>query len=280
MRKQKTMVRGSKKKRSRILFVTTIILGLFVGYVVYAIQLPEDHAFENIDQIVQQKELLQYGGDGPQPSSVLANNEINPIASTFERIIPVWKAPVEDFYLVAQKEENQLRLASLMGLVDIVNADLNEVSNRFVNLKTNGQGWSDEQGTAIISDLGDDQYAFYDQPTNAGVSFKGTGFKKSDRLQWDVQNSGVVKRSVFINALATDTFVLQETLSEGAYQGVILMKFSADGSLLCLRKTTDLGQVANINEVTPEGWDQYTDGMETVFSIAGGKVTFAETIFE
>lgn len=280
MRKQKAIMHGSRKRNKNVLFVSVAVLCVLVGYIVYAIQLPEEQVFENIDQIVQQKDLLQYGGDGPQPSSILTNNVINPIESSFERIMPAWRAPIEDFYSVAQKETHQLRLASLMGLIDVVNADLNELQSRFVGMQSNEQGWSDTQGLCQISTLGDETYAFQSQPATVGPLLQGSGARQTDQIQWRVDYAGQTSRSVSVGASTTDAFVLQQVFYDGAYKGVILMKFDADGTLSCVRKSSETDQAVDISELVSTDWDAYTSSMESVFSVSNGKVTFANEIFE
>lgn len=280
MRKQKAVMHSSRKRNKNVLFVSVTVLCILVGYIVYAVQLPEEQVFENIDQIVQQKDLLQYGGDGPQPSSVLTDNVINPIESSFERIMPAWRAPIEDFYAVAQKETHQLRLASLMGLIDVVNADLSELQNRFSTVVTSEQGWSDAQGLSLISKLGDEAYAFQSQPSTVGPLLNGSGRRQNDQVQWSVDYAGQTSRTVSISALTADAFVAQQVFYDGAYKGVILMKFDADGTLACVRKSIETDQAADIDEIVLSGWDAYTGSMEPVFSVSNGKVTFANEIFE
>ena len=275
---------NTKKRWMKVFSVFGGIVCVFAIYVAIAIQMPEEKAFERVEQVSQQKwnESLQNGGDPPQPSSGLFGEgeakSINPILMSFERVLPVWQSASEDFYAIAGKSDHQMRLSAYAGMMDILSADLREIPVRFAHLTEKNNEWV--SGDAMVRLQHDGaQYSFESHVGNDSAIVGKVISSKSDHIRWDIQQNGELQRKIEIAAIAPDTFFVQETFYEGPYKGTAAVRFSNDGKMSYMR-TSDLIDTFELSRLLETGWDAYTQEMENQFSMTNNRITIGDMFFE
>ena len=275
---------NTKKRWMKGLGISGGVLCAFAIYVAIAIQMPEEKAFGSIEQVSQQQwnESLQNGGDPPQPSHELFDGKesetVNPLLVSFGRVLPVWQSASEDFYAVAGKSDHQMRLSTYAGMMDMISVDLREIPVRFAQLTEKNGEWTAE-GATIRLQPESKTYAFESRPQD-GVAVTGQVLSsKQDHIRWEIEQNGIAQRRIEIVAIAPDTFFMQETFHEGPYKGTVVVRFSNDGRISCVRTTESVENI-ELDRLLEAGWDAYTQGMDKQFSMKNNKIMIGDTSFE
>lgn len=275
MQRRVSAQRGSRKKRSRALVASTIAFSVLVGYIAFAIQLPEEQSFVGVETLARERSTALNGGDAPQPNSPLVN-QVNPIASVLERVLPAWSASTEEFYKIAQKSENQLRLSEYTRLIDTMGADIATLQVQFNNLVETQGNWASESNESMIVKITDQNHAFTSAMPETGLQIQGTVQAQPDNMQWSVKHQTGINRQVHIFALTVDSFCVQESSD----QGISLVKFSTDGTSACVKLSEEEAASFDATKMMAEGWEASTQNMQSVFSVSNGKMTVGDTTFE